>query len=332
MKLMRVLLSCLLCACLCLPAVALAEYYPDSAYAETPIDDDSYARICNIQLAAEALDGWAIGWGERFSFNEAVGERTREAGYRTALNGRGARVVGGGVSQVATTLFLAAEDFEWVEVEPFSAYGDKFTGTYVDDGDLAVITDYDAGYDFAFTSWYPGTLVVEAWVQDDTLCCALTGYYVEQSSRLIASSATPLPQSEAQKNNIRLSAWNIDGCWLDYGGTFSFNGLVGPRTGEAGYVSATNGRGVKVIGGGVAQTAATVYLAVKNLESVTLDSVRTYGERFTGDYVSDPADAIVTDYRAGIDFAFTWYGAGSLLISVYDDGDWLYCDVYEYSE
>ena len=72
--------------------------------------------------------------------------------------------------------------------------------------------------------------------------------------------------------------------------------------------------------------------AVKNLESVTLDSVRTYGERFTGDYMSDPADAIVTDYSAGIDFAFTWYGAGSLLISVYDDGDWLYCDVYEYSE
>ena len=31
---------------------------------------------------------------------------------------------------------------------------------------------------------------------------------------------------------------------------FSFNGLVGPRKAEYGYVSAVNGRGVNVVGGG----------------------------------------------------------------------------------
>jgi len=68
-------------------------------------------RINNLQLAIEILDGARIAPGETWSFNEFVGPRTEERGFRTApviMDGKYAEGVGGGVSQVATTVFNAA--------------------------------------------------------------------------------------------------------------------------------------------------------------------------------------------------------------------------------
>ncbi len=68
-------------------------------------------RVTNIQRAAELLDGTLIPAGGRFSLNEALGERTVERGFVAApqiAGGRFEDAVGGGVSQVATTLFNAA--------------------------------------------------------------------------------------------------------------------------------------------------------------------------------------------------------------------------------
>ena len=45
--------------------------------------------------------------------------------------------------------------------------------------------------------------------------------------------------------------------------------------------------------------------------------------------VNDPADAVVTDYNAGIDFSFTYYGASTLMISIYEADGMLYCSLYE---
>jgi vancomycin resistance protein YoaR len=70
-------------------------------------------RIRNLQLAVEALDGTLIAPGGTFSFNRAVGPRTEERGYRPApviVNGEYEDGIGGGVSQVATTVFNAAWD------------------------------------------------------------------------------------------------------------------------------------------------------------------------------------------------------------------------------
>jgi vancomycin resistance protein YoaR len=71
----------------------------------------SYDRIRNLQLAIQALDGTLVPPGGTFSFNRAVGPRTEERGYRPApviVNGEYEDGVGGGVSQVATTMFNAA--------------------------------------------------------------------------------------------------------------------------------------------------------------------------------------------------------------------------------
>ncbi|CAN5435975.1 VanW family protein [soil metagenome] len=65
----------------------------------------------NIQRAAEQIDGIVVLPGETFSLNAATYPRNSAAGYVEAgviENGRPARGVGGGASQMATTLFNAA--------------------------------------------------------------------------------------------------------------------------------------------------------------------------------------------------------------------------------
>lgn len=70
-------------------------------------------RIRNLQRAVTLLDGARVAPGATFSFNKHVGPRTEERGFRSApviMNGKYEEGVGGGVSQVATTLFNAVWD------------------------------------------------------------------------------------------------------------------------------------------------------------------------------------------------------------------------------
>jgi vancomycin resistance protein YoaR len=68
-------------------------------------------RIQNLQRAVALLDGARIPPGATFSFNDRVGPRTEERGFRLApviVGNEYDEGVGGGVSQVATTVFNAA--------------------------------------------------------------------------------------------------------------------------------------------------------------------------------------------------------------------------------
>ncbi|MBI4733418.1 MAG: VanW family protein, partial [Rubrobacteridae bacterium] len=66
------------------------------------------SRVHNIRTLAAALDGNLLAPGQVFSFNGAIGPRTAAKGYREApaiVNGELVPSLGGGVCQVATTLF-----------------------------------------------------------------------------------------------------------------------------------------------------------------------------------------------------------------------------------
>jgi vancomycin resistance protein YoaR len=87
-------------------AVTLAAY--ETSFSSTT---DALDRIMNLRIAASALDGVVLAPGETLSFNERVGERSSELGYRNAPGiqaGELIDVVGGGVCQVASTLFASA--------------------------------------------------------------------------------------------------------------------------------------------------------------------------------------------------------------------------------
>lgn len=80
-----------------------------SAY--TTKTSGSKDRINNISLACQSINGLVLYPGEEFSFNDTVGQRTIEQGYRSAgtiAKGQLIQDVGGGICQVSTTLFNAA--------------------------------------------------------------------------------------------------------------------------------------------------------------------------------------------------------------------------------
>lgn len=67
-------------------------------------------RSHNIALAASKINGTVLAPGHEFSFNEVVGDRTLEAGYKNAHVYLGDKIidgVGGGICQVSTTLYNA---------------------------------------------------------------------------------------------------------------------------------------------------------------------------------------------------------------------------------
>ena len=73
----------------------------------------SPARVENIRLSLAAINNILLLPGEVFSFNEIVGERTPEKGYRSApiiLGETVAPGVGGGICQTSTTLYNAVRE------------------------------------------------------------------------------------------------------------------------------------------------------------------------------------------------------------------------------
>ena len=130
-------------------------------------------------------------------------------------------------------------------------------------------------------------------------------------------------------HNVTLAAECLNDTTLDSGDAFSFNDVVGPRTKKYGYRRATNGRGAKVTGGGVAQVASALWLAIKDSDDIVILEKSTYGKRYNQRYVADAADAILTDYASGKDFRFRYTGDTSLTIYAYVEDGCLYCDVYE---
>jgi vancomycin resistance protein YoaR len=88
-------------------------------------------RITNLRLGVQELDGTLVQPGSTFSLNEAIGERTAERGFRSApvIIGTGfAEEVGGGTSQVATTVFNAAWEagLRITERNPHSLYISRY--------------------------------------------------------------------------------------------------------------------------------------------------------------------------------------------------------------
>ena len=331
---LALVLTVLVASLVIVPAAHADTYHS----AKTTLFGAPSEKLNNINLAVAALDGVYVPYGGAFSFNDIVGPRSKAAGYVGAINGRGAQVLGGGVSQVATTLYLTLMEIPgYIQFGEIATYGDCFTDNYVDDGDLAVITDYNAGYDLSFTN-YAGNLFIEMWCSGTNLYCSITvsdssssssGWFDKSKATLIATASIYCGDEASLLHNVKLAASSLDDTTLSSGNVFSFNDVVGPRSKEYGYKAATNGRGVKVVGGGVAQVASVVWLAVKGRSDIAIIEKTTYGDRYNQAYVANSSDAIVTDYNAGTDFSFRYTGTGSITIYTSLTDGILTCNIYK---
>ncbi len=69
-------------------------------------------RTTNLRLASEAIHNKVINPGELFSFNETVGQRTIDRGYKPAtviVSGEFSEGVGGGICQISSTLYNSVD-------------------------------------------------------------------------------------------------------------------------------------------------------------------------------------------------------------------------------
>ena len=80
-------------------------------------------RIENLKTASEAVDGTILAPGETFSFNAAAAPLSRYKPSEVIVNGRLGTALGGGLCQVASTLYMAANyaGLEIVERNPHYA-------------------------------------------------------------------------------------------------------------------------------------------------------------------------------------------------------------------
>lgn len=89
-------------------------------YCKTEYDADNENRTENLRLACSKLDGIILQPGETLSYNDTLGKRTTEAGYKPAPAYSGTELVdevGGGICQVSSTLYLSSLFAELTTIE-----------------------------------------------------------------------------------------------------------------------------------------------------------------------------------------------------------------------
>ena len=117
----------------------------------TNLKGDS-ARLNNIDITCNTINGTIIKNGDSFSFNSIVGQPTAEKGYQEAdvfIDQKTEKGYGGGNCQVSTTIYnavLKVDDLEVTERHPH-----KKKVSYIEEGKDAAVS-YSGGLDLKFTN------------------------------------------------------------------------------------------------------------------------------------------------------------------------------------
>ncbi|GAB3064318.1 VanW family protein [Virgibacillus ainsalahensis] len=117
-------------------------------------------RSHNIDLSTKAINNHVVFPGETFSFNDIVGERTAERGYKRApviVKGELAEDIGGGICQVSSTLFNAV-DLKGIQI--VERYAHSREVPYVPPGRDATVSWW--GPDFVFKNLYNEPILIRA--------------------------------------------------------------------------------------------------------------------------------------------------------------------------
>ena len=125
---------------------------------------------------------------------------------------------------------------------------------------------------------------------------------------ILSEVETTMSNNSNRTNNIRLAARSIDETILKPGEVFSFNGVVGQRTAERGFLTAPGYRGGELVdmrGGGICQAASTLYYAVLLTQ---LEIVQRTSHGMIVRYMPVGSDKAANwpDGRQGIDATVSW--------------------------
>lgn len=142
------------------------------ASVSTPLLDKHKGRLTNIRLAAEQINGAVIPPGGSFSFNQTVGERTAEKGYQQAVIFKDKEELmglGGGVCQLSSTLYLAAQQGG---LEVTERHAHQLPVHYVEQDQDAAIEF--GSLDLVFVNNTDRPMRVGAWLTEEAVIASLT--------------------------------------------------------------------------------------------------------------------------------------------------------------
>ena len=132
------------------------EAFPDllSSFS-TRYDASNTPRTTNLKLVMEKLDGVVVSPGETFSYNQTVGKRTAEAGYKEAggyAAGGVVQTLAGGICQISSTLYDAVV---YANLDIVERHNHMFLAGYVGAGKDATVVYGSLDFKFKNTRKYP---------------------------------------------------------------------------------------------------------------------------------------------------------------------------------
>ena len=134
---------------------------------------DNDNRNTNIRLVCEKLDGLVLQPGEKFNFNDYIGRRTSEGGFKTAhgiYNGSMRDEIGGGICQANTMLYQSVTK---ANLKVDERKNHSIPSTYVDKGTDATVTWYSPNFRFTNDSEYP--IAIHAYYADQKVTVEIYG-------------------------------------------------------------------------------------------------------------------------------------------------------------
>ncbi len=156
----------------------------------------SEERISNIKLASQKINGVFLDRNEEFSFNNTVGERTENNGYKNSkiiLGGKFTDGVGGGVCQVSTTLYNAVllAGLKVTESHPHS-----LAVSYVAPSFDAMVSFNHADLKFVNDTGYP--VLIKAFANDYMLTVSVLGKEMQETyvRSSVITGEIPAPKEE----------------------------------------------------------------------------------------------------------------------------------------
>lgn len=151
--------------------------------AATKYNTKNTERIANLVVGAKKIADNVVLPGHQFSVYDTVAPFTEENGYKNAGQYFNAELVdglGGGICQVATTLYDAVLE---AELQVDERYPHSMTVSYVDKGmDAAIAEGYQ---DFKFTNNTGYPIYIDAYAGGGTISVAIYGHETRSSSRRI---------------------------------------------------------------------------------------------------------------------------------------------------
>ena len=199
----------------------------------TLYDPSNKNRSNNIALASEKINGTVIMPGETFSYNQIVGKRTIEAGYKEAgayAGGEVVQEVGGGICQVSSTLYNAVLYANLEIVERSNHY---FETSYVDPGRDATVSWGTVDFKFKNNRTYP--IKVEAEARDGMCEITIKGisekgdYEVILQSKVtsIVKRDTEYTEDKSLEDGVEIvEQEGHDGCTSETYKTLKQNGTI----------------------------------------------------------------------------------------------------------